>query len=380
MKTKKLFNLIKREINENRLREDERVFMRSSVEKFLSKDLEVEHFNIISSPYFENFVFQVMNRVNTRSMTAFALVFAVLSGGSLSFAAEKSLPGEKLYAIKINVNEKVRDLVAVTPKLQANWEKEKIVRRLDEAKELQTQGKLDEGTQIKLGTQVSESAKTFSEEVKKLSEEGKKEEAKNLNNQFTVLVSQEQDNFKDSKLGEKLQTVKQEAENFDNSESRNLATSTESEMINKKERKIKSYNSSHDPETNLVPIISHKDEERNNSRKLEKEMSDEKIVTGTTSTSTQIMKTEDEHNVTSSTSNSTNIVNGGSVSVDGVERSEDKKLNNSSSTVSTSTEQIKTEHKDEDINKAVSSSTSTKSVYETKKVEYNKENKTEDNH
>ncbi|MBU3668835.1 MAG: hypothetical protein FGM57_02625 [Candidatus Taylorbacteria bacterium] len=74
---------------------------------------------------------------------AFAVLLVLVSTGGISIAAEKALPGDMLYSLKVNVNEEVRGLVAVTPEAKAKFALEVTDRRLKEAALLSTSGRLD---------------------------------------------------------------------------------------------------------------------------------------------------------------------------------------------------------------------------------------------
>lgn len=57
-------------------------------------------------------------------------------GGSVSFAAESTVPGDALFTVKVYVNENVRGAVAVTSKAKAEWEVRLVERRLEEVEKL----------------------------------------------------------------------------------------------------------------------------------------------------------------------------------------------------------------------------------------------------
>lgn len=65
-----------------------------------------------------------------------AFLIAGLAFGGLSYTAEGALPGDFLYPVKINVNERVRDSLATTRPEAAAWQAEKAERRLTEAEKL----------------------------------------------------------------------------------------------------------------------------------------------------------------------------------------------------------------------------------------------------
>jgi hypothetical protein len=71
------------------------------------------------------------------------LIVSLLVGGSVSLAAQSSLPGDFLYPVKVGVNEKARGLAALSTESQIRWEAALAGRRLDEATELAAKGELD---------------------------------------------------------------------------------------------------------------------------------------------------------------------------------------------------------------------------------------------
>lgn len=73
-----------------------------------------------------------------KSTMPILVILGLLMGGSASFAAENTVPGEVLYPVKVHVNETVRGTFAVTPKAKAEWEVRLVERRLEEVEELAT--------------------------------------------------------------------------------------------------------------------------------------------------------------------------------------------------------------------------------------------------
>lgn len=85
----------------------------------------------------------------------------LLGGGTTSLLANNSLPGDVLYPIKINVNEKVESMLAVTEKGDAEVDASQASRRLKEAEALAAKGKLDK----KLNEKIKDS---FTKEISSL--------------------------------------------------------------------------------------------------------------------------------------------------------------------------------------------------------------------
>ena len=64
------------------------------------------------------------------------LIVGLLMSGSVSFAAENTVPGDILFPVKVHVNENVRSAIVVTPKAQAAWDVQLVERRLQEVEKL----------------------------------------------------------------------------------------------------------------------------------------------------------------------------------------------------------------------------------------------------
>ena len=82
---------------------------------------------------------------NLRFYLAAAGVILILSGTATSLAAERSLPGDSLYSLKINLTEPLREVLAFSKSSELDWQIEKMGRRLEEAEKLAVLGRLDEG-------------------------------------------------------------------------------------------------------------------------------------------------------------------------------------------------------------------------------------------
>lgn len=92
--------------------------------------------------------FSIYNFRNKKTLPILVIA-GLLMGSSVSFAAENTVPGDVLYPIKIQVNERVLGAVAVTPKAQAAWDVRLVERRLEEVERIAvTPGVLLEVQQI----------------------------------------------------------------------------------------------------------------------------------------------------------------------------------------------------------------------------------------
>ncbi|MEK9159382.1 MAG: DUF5667 domain-containing protein [Patescibacteria group bacterium] len=116
--------------------------------------------------------------------TATLLGVFVVSASGLSYAAESTVPGDLLYPVKIHVNEQVQGFFYFDAKSKAQWELDRIERRLEEVETLKNAGKLD----IKIKTEVKQeldvNAKAVVEHLKELKAEGKEEEVAEIESTF----------------------------------------------------------------------------------------------------------------------------------------------------------------------------------------------------
>src|SRR3989344_4296600 len=103
-----------------------------------------------------------------------ALSFLILMslGGGVSFAADKSLPGNVLYPLKVHVLEEGRAMLALTPEEKAVWASERMSLRLTEAAILASRGELDDETAGEIENNFELQAENFSEQIEHLEDDG----------------------------------------------------------------------------------------------------------------------------------------------------------------------------------------------------------------
>ncbi|MEK7644455.1 MAG: DUF5667 domain-containing protein [Patescibacteria group bacterium] len=115
----------------------------------------------------------------TRRRLAFAgamiaVALTIMSG--TAYAAEESLPGDILYPIKINVNEKIRTAITLNSESRVAWEVKKTERRLEEMEKIAARGNFDQKEQEKLEVNLSAQANLTRrriESLEKTENEGK---------------------------------------------------------------------------------------------------------------------------------------------------------------------------------------------------------------
>lgn len=168
---KEIKNFIKKAKHE-KLSKEERDFLRFNISEFISfnpirgKSPRLAERNYIS-------IFEVRYFIKA---TALVLIFAVIAGGSgVSYAASGSLPGEKLYTIKVNVNEKIESNLAFTTEAKVNLASKQVERRLEETQVLVKNHKLSTDAQKIVEQKLDEHIQDLTEDMTELKEDGKVE-------------------------------------------------------------------------------------------------------------------------------------------------------------------------------------------------------------
>lgn len=120
------------------------------------------------------------------SISVGALV--LLIGSGISYAAERSLPGDPLYTVKTNVNEQVRAALAISANARAQWEIERVERRLEETEELIAVGKLNAKTSTAIATQFEQHSERIRQNIEVLAKKQDVSEAASLNSDFSATL------------------------------------------------------------------------------------------------------------------------------------------------------------------------------------------------
>jgi hypothetical protein len=100
-----------------------------------------------------------------------AALVLVIGGGSLSFAAEGALPGDWLYPIKINVNEKAKEITLRTSEARVAWQEKRIERRLEELDKLVADNKINPAVTKVVENYLGQQMKDFDNAVINVSDD-----------------------------------------------------------------------------------------------------------------------------------------------------------------------------------------------------------------
>ncbi len=141
---KKLPDILIQAGSEYSLSHDERAKMSHVIREYMAHKPMARTQGTAQQPAFSFVFFQ-------RPVLAALALFIVTSSG-ISYAAEKALPGDTLYAIKTMVNEPARVALAIEPTAKAEVQIELAERRIEEATMLAAEGRLDTETQESLAS------------------------------------------------------------------------------------------------------------------------------------------------------------------------------------------------------------------------------------
>lgn len=86
----------------------------------------------------------------------------------LPMLAERSVPGERLYAIKVRFNEEVVSTLKLSPYEKVEWETARLNRRIAEARLLASEGKLTDEVEAEIAAAVKEHTVAVQEEIEVL--------------------------------------------------------------------------------------------------------------------------------------------------------------------------------------------------------------------
>ena len=105
-------------------------------------------------------------------MFAAGLVMLVVGGGA-SFAAQKALPGDALYSVKVNFNEKIEAVLQISAEAKAVHEVKLTDRRLEEAVELVARGEVNEEERAAIESRFAEHAGKAQAHIKNIEAKGR---------------------------------------------------------------------------------------------------------------------------------------------------------------------------------------------------------------
>lgn len=169
---KKEFKNFIKSVKDIKLSETEKLVLRNKISEFIS-------FNPIRDkayiPGTKNYLSIFEVKYFARA-TALVLIFGIVAGGSgVSYAASDALPGEKLYNVKVNINEKIEESLAFSTEAKVVVESKQVERRLEETQTLVKENKLSENAKKIVEEKLDEHIQDLTDDINTLKESGKVE-------------------------------------------------------------------------------------------------------------------------------------------------------------------------------------------------------------
>lgn len=126
----------------------------------------------------KSFYFSVFTLRNLSKGLAMVLVAILVVGGTgVSYASTDSLPGDKLYTVKVNVNEKIEEKLAFTTEAKVVVQTQKVERRLTEVQKLAETKRLSPEKKEIVKQNLEKNISSVTKTIETLKEEGKTEKA-----------------------------------------------------------------------------------------------------------------------------------------------------------------------------------------------------------
>ncbi len=116
------------------------------------------------------------------------LMLVIFMGAGAVASAEKALPGDVLYFVKVFVNEKVAVALAFSPEEKARLKVALVEKRVQEAEVLANKGKLDEKSQVQISRRLKDNVDQAIEGLASLSEQGQSEPAAEITSNFEATL------------------------------------------------------------------------------------------------------------------------------------------------------------------------------------------------
>jgi len=124
------------------------------------------------------------------------IMITLFAGGGTAVAAEKALPGDVLYPVKLRVNEQVRSAISINSESKVQWDIRRAERRLEELVQLKIKGILNSDVQATVEEKFEINAKRAEERISNI-EKKDPEKANRLRAEFEARLKA-QENFFDS--------------------------------------------------------------------------------------------------------------------------------------------------------------------------------------
>ena len=135
------------------------------------------------------------NTIRNNKTLPILISLGILIGGSVSFAAEGTTPGDLLYPVKIYLNENARGVLLVNPEKRAEWEMRLVERRLQEMEKVTTQSNVSEESVEKAQANFEKYTERVNARVAELEVAGGKKQALDLSERLAGRIQNYEQNL-----------------------------------------------------------------------------------------------------------------------------------------------------------------------------------------
>lgn len=194
----KEFKFIIKILKNIKLKEEEKVFMRARLLEQFTPSLEVDP---TVSPLrdllqdIRNYFFVVNGH---KFVPIFVVVFLIIFSSGVSSFAERALPGDLLYGIKVSINEPAVGMFTSSKIEKIKWKEKLVERRLEEVQKLISEDNLKETTRLDLENQIKEQIDDFSSDVSDLSLDLEEKDESESSSDLNIKLQTSLDSYKDT--------------------------------------------------------------------------------------------------------------------------------------------------------------------------------------
>jgi hypothetical protein len=148
------------------LSEEEKTSVRTGLRTFMNEHPASVPWHVRMLDTIEHIADMVYSPRMQAVMASLALV--VVAGTGTAYAAGNALPGQPLYAIKVNIEEPVQGAFATSAQAQASWNAELASRRLTEAAQLAATNELTPAAQTAIASGLDQATENFDASIAQL--------------------------------------------------------------------------------------------------------------------------------------------------------------------------------------------------------------------
>jgi hypothetical protein len=181
------FDILQQESRITRLYEEEREAMRESLMAYMKQKPIPE--NKAASKKQNHILSQY---ITGRTLLVLVILIVILAGAGVSYAAERAIPGDMLYFVKKDFNEKAQHFLVFSDSSKIDLEVSLASQRLMEAEKLNAHRRLSNSAKNNLSTEFKHHISVASDTIKKMVKENKIEDALKANLNLAAAISAHQ--------------------------------------------------------------------------------------------------------------------------------------------------------------------------------------------